>query len=179
MKNLWYGLGLLAVCTVLFFGFQFIQNKGHTAVISTFEDCVKAGFPILESFPEQCKTKDGKSFTHDVGNQLEYHDEIIILSPRPGETVKRNLTISGQAKGQWFFEGQFSAELLNDKGESLGQTAVKATAEWMTEDFVPFEATMNISKSESHNGNLYLRNANPSGLPENEKEIRIPVNIEN
>ncbi len=31
--------------------------------INSFEDCVAAGNPILESFPEQCRTPDGRSFT--------------------------------------------------------------------------------------------------------------------
>lgn len=30
--------------------------------IQTFDDCKDAGFPILESFPEQCKTVDGRTF---------------------------------------------------------------------------------------------------------------------
>jgi hypothetical protein len=32
------------------------------ASISSFEECVAAGYPALESYPEQCVTKDGKHF---------------------------------------------------------------------------------------------------------------------
>lgn len=31
--------------------------------INNFDDCIKAGNPILESLPEQCKTSDGRIFT--------------------------------------------------------------------------------------------------------------------
>jgi eight-cysteine-cluster-containing protein len=38
---------------------------GCTAVqdINSYEECVAAGYPILESYPEQCMTPDGRSFT--------------------------------------------------------------------------------------------------------------------
>lgn len=32
------------------------------AVVATFADCVKAGYPVLESAPRQCKTPDGRTF---------------------------------------------------------------------------------------------------------------------
>lgn len=34
--------------------------------ITNFEECVAAGYPVAESFPEQCFTPDGMSFVRDV-----------------------------------------------------------------------------------------------------------------
>jgi hypothetical protein len=34
--------------------------------ISNFEECVAAGYPMLKSYPAQCKTSDGKTFVQDV-----------------------------------------------------------------------------------------------------------------
>jgi hypothetical protein len=34
--------------------------------IDSFEDCARAGYPIAESYPEQCFTPDGKSFTRSI-----------------------------------------------------------------------------------------------------------------
>jgi hypothetical protein len=31
--------------------------------VNSFEDCVKAGYPIMESYPPQCRTPDGRTFT--------------------------------------------------------------------------------------------------------------------
>lgn len=36
------------------------------ADIDSFEDCAAAGYPIMESYPEQCATPDGRSFTRDI-----------------------------------------------------------------------------------------------------------------
>lgn len=41
--------------------------------ILSFEECVKAGNPILESYPEQCKTSDGKTFVNT--NQIDNSDD--------------------------------------------------------------------------------------------------------
>lgn len=32
--------------------------------INSFDDCVAAGYPIMESLPEQCATNDGRTFTN-------------------------------------------------------------------------------------------------------------------
>lgn len=32
-------------------------------IIETFEECAAAGYPILDSYPEQCETPDGRRFT--------------------------------------------------------------------------------------------------------------------
>lgn len=38
--------------------------------ITTFEECVEAGNPILESYPEQCKTEDGRTFVKQYPTEL-------------------------------------------------------------------------------------------------------------
>lgn len=39
------------------------RDTARDAAISNFEECAAAGYPIQESYPEQCRTKDGRSFT--------------------------------------------------------------------------------------------------------------------
>ena len=36
------------------------------AVVSSFEDCVAAEYPVMESYPRQCRTPDGRLFVEDV-----------------------------------------------------------------------------------------------------------------
>lgn len=36
------------------------------SVIVNFEECAAAGYPIMESYPEQCRTPDGRLFVRDV-----------------------------------------------------------------------------------------------------------------
>lgn len=36
------------------------------STINSFEECAAAGYPIMESYPEQCRTPDGRLFVRDV-----------------------------------------------------------------------------------------------------------------
>ena len=36
----------------------------HQAAISSFDECAAAGNPIQETYPEQCRTADGRTFTN-------------------------------------------------------------------------------------------------------------------
>ena len=51
---------------MIILGFVFWQNSQKIASISSFEECANAGYPIMESYPEQCTTPDGRSFTQEL-----------------------------------------------------------------------------------------------------------------
>ena len=36
--------------------------------VENFEDCVANGNAIMESYPRQCRTADGRTFTENIGN---------------------------------------------------------------------------------------------------------------
>jgi hypothetical protein len=38
--------------------------------IDTFEECVAAGNPVMESYPRQCKTPDGKHFVEEIDSKM-------------------------------------------------------------------------------------------------------------
>ncbi len=43
-----------------------IRGNNTAGLIRTFEECAAAGFPIMESYPRQCRTSDGKHFTEEI-----------------------------------------------------------------------------------------------------------------
>lgn len=85
------GVLLVALAVSLFFNFRFLsqirelqtaqdqilQDQAFPDVpslsgeIDSFEDCVAAGYPVMESYPEQCATPDGKSFTRDISGDAQ------------------------------------------------------------------------------------------------------------
>ena len=68
-QKLIYGaIGLvMAIGTSLGIYFAVIAyQKSVYASIKNFDDCVAAGYPIMESYPEQCATPDGKTFVRSV-----------------------------------------------------------------------------------------------------------------
>ncbi len=143
--------------------------------ITNFDECVAGGNLVMESYPRQCGTPDGKHFTENIGNEMEMADIIKIDSPRPNTKIASPLTITGQARGTWYFEAVFPVELQNADGNVLATGQAQAQSDWMTEDFVPFLATLEFETPATAAGNLILKKDNPSGLPENDKSLTVPV----
>ena len=102
-------------------------------------------------------------------------DLITVFSPKPGEAVKSPLTVTGEARGYWFFEASFPVRLLDANGTVLVETFATAQDEWMTENFVPFSVELTFTQPASQSGQLILMRDNPSGLPENDASILIPI----
>ena len=151
--------------------YENIKNK-----INNFQECAAAGNAVMESYPRQCRAGE-QNFTEDIGNELEKTDLIKVDSPRPNQAVESPLEIIGQARGNWFFEASFPVKLLNEDGSDLASGIAQAKGEWMTDNFVPFSASLEFTAPKGKTGLLILKKDNPSGLPENDDELRIPVSF--
>lgn len=106
---------------------------------------------------------------------------IVIDSPRPNETVSSPMTITGKARGNWFFEASFPIAVTNWDGLIIGEGFATAEGNWMTTEFVPFTATVTYTLPEGtpyNRGTLILKKDNPSGLPENDDAREIPILFE-
>lgn len=102
------------------------------------------------------------------------HPDISVSQPSANAVVTSPLLVTGEARGTWYFEASFPVKLLDDQGNEIAITPAQAQGEWMTEDFVPFEATLEF-ETDALVGTLVLEKDNPSGLPENAASISIPV----
>ena len=110
-----------------------------------------------------------------IGNALEKNDLIRLKSPKPGSLVKSLVLIQGLARGYWFFEASFPVKMYDNNNVLLGIGIAQAAGEWMTEDFVPFQVTLEFATPATKEGTLVLEKDNPSGLAEHADELRIPV----
>lgn len=177
MRKWRIGLFIVILLIGVLGAYYFYHQQKEIREISNFDACAAAGFPVMDSYPGQCRTPDGRSFTQGIGNELQFINEILLSNPRPNQKIPSPLKIQGKAIGMWYFEGRFSAELYDKNNILLGNAILTAQGEWMTEEFVPFEGSLKFEKPESQNGKLIIKNANPSGLPENEKALTVPVNF--
>ncbi len=63
------------IITILFIGAAFLgrwyTEKNKVSKIDSFVACRDAGFPILESYPAQCRTPDGRNFTEIIGEDIQ------------------------------------------------------------------------------------------------------------
>lgn len=165
--------GILLLIALAVFAYTKFQPVGP--VVSSFDECIAAGNPVMESYPRQCRMKEGKTFREDIGNELEKDDLIRISEPRPNAVIKSPLVVKGMARGSWFFEASFPVKLFDGNGDIIGRGIAQAKGEWMTTEFVLFEAELSFSMPTTTAGTLILSKDNSSGLPENEDALRVPV----
>lgn len=189
-------ISLVVVLIVGIAGYIFLAaqaKKSAIAKISNFEECAKY-FPVREMYPEQCVTSDGRTFTREMSpieenipispvetststvatDTATTDPRIRVETPKANTKVTSPLVVRGEARGTWYFEASFPAKLLDERGNVIAQTPAQAKGEWMTENFVPFEATLTFTAT-SGKGTLVLERDNPSGLPQNDAQIRIPI----
>lgn len=103
---------------------------------------------------------------------------IEIDAPQSGVQVQNPITLSGRARGYWFFEASAPVVVVDWDGRIIGEGYVTADGEWMTEDLVPFSGEVSYDlpvDSYSASGTVIFRRDNPSGLPENDAAVEVPV----
>lgn len=108
----------------------------------------------------------------------ELSDLINVERPKPGAIVTSPLLINGMARGYWYFEASFPVRIFDDHGIELGVAIAQAGGDWMTKEFVPFAAILEFKKPSTEKGVLVLQKDNPSGLPEHDAELRIPIGFD-
>lgn len=107
-------------------------------------------------------------------------DIIRNLSIKTGARVGSPLTVTGEARGTWFFEASFPMILTDWDGRIIAQVPAQATSDWMTTEYVPFTATLTFTTPVAgdpavNRGSLILQKDNPSGLPQNDDALEIAV----
>lgn len=168
---------ILAVTAVAYYAYIALTYP-LPAAISSFAECSEAGYPVMESFPRQCMTLDGKTFVEDIGETRIpiTTNEIRVASPKPNTPIQSPLSFHGEARGRWYFEASFPVELLDANGKHIGQGIATAETDWMTEEFVPFSGTISWQEIPgTSSGTLRFHRDNPSGIPEYDASVDVPI----
>lgn len=99
-----------------------------------------------------------------------------VTLPAPDAQIISPLTITGRARGPWYFEASFPIELIDNNGALIAMTTAQAQGEWMTENWVPFTATLTFPAQPAGSlGKLILKKDNPSGEPQNDLSLVVPI----
>ncbi len=101
----------------------------------------------------------------------------IVSSPVSGATVASSFTVSGKAPGGWFFEASFPIEIRSASGTVIASGQAQAQSDWMTAALVPFTSSITVT-GYTGNATIVLKKDNPSGLPQNDASISIPIVIQ-
>ena len=180
---------ILVIAVLAFVGivaavYAITRDDGTQAIgePTSFEECA-ALYPVMESYPRQCKTPSGLSFTEEIAAPtpeapapVGIEGLIEVESLSVGEVVASPLIVEGRARGYWFFEATFGLEVRNAVGTVIAQHYAEALDEWMTEEYVPFRGEITFPTQPSGTqGSVVFKRANASGDPERDQELVIPV----
>jgi len=123
-----------------------------------------------------------KYLSLDNGNLREIPNKnnlIVVDSPAIAQLITSPLTVSGQARGNWFFEASFPITLTDLDSKIIAESHATAQGDWMTENFVDFTGSLTFKKPAGiKRGVLIFKKDNPSGLPEHDDSLAIPVFFE-
>lgn len=109
---------------------------------------------------------------------VDVSDLIKVTNLKAGDKIKNPLLIEGEARGNWYFEGTFTVKLVDAEERDWAIGSAQAQGDWTTTDFVPFKGTLEFTKPLTQTGKVVLKKDNPSGLPENDAQVEIPVGFE-
>ena len=93
---------IIVVCVVLvvlvaLFAVFYYEKEEVSQDVSTFQECVDAGYPVMETYPAQCSTPDGKRvFLQEIDDFLDdYEGEFYGSSTNYPCEVDEDCLVSG------------------------------------------------------------------------------------
>lgn len=169
MNRYWQIGVLVAVAIAVIF---LIPKKQQPEKMATdFESCQAAGGNITNTEPRECTMPDGTSFEEEQAAE----PEVVVTAPEYGGLATSPLTVTGKAKGFWFFEANIPVTLKDQNGKILAQKGFMTSDDWMTEEYVNFSGTLEFATPETEFGVLIISKDNPSGDPERDASFAVPV----
>lgn len=168
------------------------QSDDTNSNIKSFEECVEAGNPVMESSPRQCHDEaSGRTHTEATDSQSESAElatrqyksakgvTIEIDDWAEGRQISSPLTITGKVPGSWSHEGSFPIDLVYEGDIGLPGTTAELGGDWMTDELVSFAATLSFDEErlEGKDITIVIHNANPSGMPANDDSLALKVQV--
>ena len=125
----------------------------------------------LSTVKRQQVTKAASTYTSQKGVTVK------IYTPEINATLVSPVVVMGEVPGNWSFEASFPIKILDAKGNVVAKATAQLLGEWMTTKLVPFTAKLTYTSAASSNGVLLLQKDNPSGMPENDDTVSIPIHL--
>lgn len=125
--------------------------------------------PVVSDAPVDAMQKLPADMAADAAQMVE-------LTLAPNAQITSPITLTGRARGPWYFEASFPIELRDSNNTLLATAIAQAQGDWMTENWVPFTAPLSFpAQPAGSTGTLVLKKDNPSGEPQNDASLVVPV----
>lgn len=98
---------------------------------------------VYAPVPESVQTTElGVSTVVSSETTDSIEDMIQVSFPMNNATISSPVTITGFARGPWYFEASFPIELRDGSNIIIASAIGQAQSDWMTENMVPFSAVL-------------------------------------
>ncbi len=190
MKNFTVIFTLIAVVLIIGLVFVFFALTAQAPTDSFTDDVVACTEEALQCPDGSYVGRSGPNCEFvcpdTVGEvtdlEVVANPDIQVEAPAPSSVITSPLALSGQAKGTWYFEASAPVEILDWQGNVIAQSYVTAQGNWMTVNFVPFTGTITFTSPYTpgdpvawKQGSIVFKKDNPSGEPQNDAQIVIPI----
>lgn len=162
----WLVLGIfIGICLILLWKWNVIYPPNNSGSSSS-------------SSYSSTSNSSSSSTTSNVACAKLENSDLSLDTPCMNATISGNtISVSGLISGSYTFEAQFTIKLLDKTGTVAVTQPVTVTGDWQSGGKVPFTTTLTHTLT-SQNATLVFQNDNPSGLPENQKQIFVPIIIQ-
>ena len=106
------------------------------------------------------------------------HERVSVTYPKLNASVAKKFTVTGKAPGNWFFEASAPYMLTTPEGDKIAQGHLDAIGDWMTTELVEFKGEVSVNPAYSGPATLVLMKDNPSGMPEHDDSLEIPIVVQ-
>jgi len=133
MKNMNKKLIIYTVIAILVLGaliLYFQISKNAIAKISNFEECKNAGYPVMESYPEQCRTPDGRNFINTQQTNMSADLQVQDLKVGDGAEAKEGNQVTVNYTGKLEDGTKFDSSFDRNQPFSFRLGAGQAIEGW-------------------------------------------------
>lgn len=183
-KAAYFVLGAIVVVAIILRLVSFVSNGGFWNKHENKSNIVSGATTSVDVKDEQRFILEGEltttteaitmSTTTVTTSTQEIPKMALLTEPQASSTVSSPLIVKGEAPGYWFFEASLPIKILDSQGNVIATAPALAESDSLTDNFVPFKSLLEF-KTTSTSGYIVINNDNPSGLPENELSVKIPV----
>jgi hypothetical protein len=192
-------LGIAAILILVILGATvYLAQNASRPFVASFQECVDAGYPVMESYPRQCRVPDGETYVESVSSASSVSSvstassstaassfssrsapaaNITVSEPAANQLVTSPLTIRGTAR---VFENTVSYRIVDETGRNLAEGFTTAQSP-DTGQFGPYAITAELASDiVPQNGRGFIEVFTESAQDGSEiDKVRVPVRFAN
>lgn len=134
--------------------------------------------PLASPTPEAVVQQQEATSTAVATSSAPLSASVHIDTPASNAVVGTTFIVTGAAPSGWYFEAVFPISVRDNADNVIGHGQAQALSDWTQPGQIRFAATTTIDTVYHGPATLILLKDNPSGLPENDDSVSMPIVVQ-